>query len=61
MSQQIFRYASKGKKEYQNSINNPEVSAVRTTLNMKDLEQQLVMSFFDMTAKDDQPEQKEEG
>lgn len=61
VSQQIFRYASKGKKEYQNSINNPEVSPIRTTLNMKDLEQQLVMNFFDMTTKDGPVEQKDEG
>ena len=38
VSQQIYKYASKGKTEYLNSLNNMEVNPVRNTVSMKDLE-----------------------
>lgn len=47
MSQQIYKFASKGKTEYKTTIQGSESKAVRNTLSMKDLEQQLVFNFFE--------------
>ena len=49
VSQQIYKYASKGKNEYKSTIQgSADNKVVRNTLNMKDPEQHLVMNFFEM-------------
>lgn len=47
VSQQIYKYASKGKTEYKSNVKTVESQPVRNTLSMKDLEQHLVMNFFE--------------
>lgn len=47
VSQQIFKYANKGKQGYQQMVSGAEAVSARNTLSMKDLEQHLVMNFFD--------------
>ena len=61
VSQQIYKYASKGKIQYKNSVQPTESKGVRNTLSMKDLEQHLVMNFFEMVGKaNEEPESADE-
>ena len=47
--QQIFKFATKGKKDYNNSLTNPEVNMnIRNTMNIKDLQEHIMMNLMDL-------------